>query len=110
MIIAVLASMRLGRNRDRNHTWRWLSIAVSVLGVLAAFALVANISARLDPNYEGGGHYPYGILTEEDVRFIQENGITPEEFFESRYYMPREGEFTPSTTSLPSDPPAIIIP
>ena len=98
-------SMRIGRNRNRDRTWSWLSIAVTVVGVLTAFALVANISARLDPNYEGGVHYPYGMLTEQDVRFMQENGLTPEQFFDGRYYMNlREGELDPPITTIPSEP------
>jgi len=96
VIILVGVSMRIGRNRGRNRTWRWLSISVSVLGVLAAFALVANISARMDPNYQGGGYYPYDLLTEQDVRFMQENGLTEQEFFDSRHFPDfRDGELYP---------------
>jgi len=116
----IWASMRIGRNRVRTDAWKWLSIAVTVFGVFAMFALSANISARVNPyTYESGPYpfhmeedsYRYGSLTEEDFQFMSETGMTPEEYFGSGYYQDlRESGSVPPPTTDPSEPPVIVTP
>lgn len=51
VILLIGASMRIGRNHDRSRRWRWLSIAVTIAGLLVGISLMANIAARMDPNF-----------------------------------------------------------
>ncbi|VAW06072.1 hypothetical protein MNBD_ACTINO01-1139 [hydrothermal vent metagenome] len=115
----IWASMRVGSNRHRTAAWRWLSIAVTIAGVLAIFGLAANVSSRLDSyTYESGRYpiymqesYPYGSLTEQDFQFMSETGMTPEEYFDSGYFQNlRESGSVPPPTTDPSEPPVIVTP
>jgi len=107
VIVLIGVSMRIGRNQDRSRNWKWVSVAVSIAGVLASISFIANISARMDPNYQGQNSFPYGLITQEDVEFMQHSGITPEEFFEQGFFYEQrwsqeDGMLPMITTSLPS--------
>ncbi|GMR02792.1 MAG: hypothetical protein BMS9Abin20_1141 [Acidimicrobiia bacterium] len=99
--LIIWASMRVGRNHQRTPAWKWLSIAVTIAGVFAIFALAANVSARLDTNSHEYDSYPYGSQTEQDIQFMSEHGMSPEEYFEGLW----QGEHGPPITYVPSAPP-----
>lgn len=106
VIVLIGVSMRIGHNEDRSRNWKWVSVAVSIAGVLASVSFMANISARMDPNYRGQNSFPYGAITQEDVEFMQQNGLTPEEYFDQGFFYERprsqgDGMLPMITTSLP---------
>jgi len=86
VLAGIGVSMRIGRNRDRSRGWSWASHFVTIAGLLAGLALMANVSARMSASY-----YPYTV-TELDQQHLIEVGT-----------------FDPPT-SIPFDPPPIITP
>lgn len=88
------ASMRIGHNRDRNRGWRWLSYAATVAGLLAALALMANLSARMTTSYYIND--TYGPYLEHLADLEQE-------------YLIENGPYSPITTTLPHSELAPIV-